>query len=98
MARGEGRRRQRASARDRREAHALSERPTASQLLETPGALLSRSHLRELGLERRAVDAVFRTLETVHLPGYSRPFIEAEDFRALIDECKYDGKTAVRPR
>jgi hypothetical protein len=28
-------------------------RPTAADLLETPGALLSRTHLRELGLERR---------------------------------------------
>jgi hypothetical protein len=33
-------------------------RPTAAELLDTPGALLTRSHLRELGLERRAVDAV----------------------------------------
>jgi hypothetical protein len=33
--------------------------PSAAQLVETPGALLTRSHLRELGLERRAVDAVF---------------------------------------
>ena len=33
-----------------------------------PGALLSRSHLRELGLERRAVDAVFRELDVVVLP------------------------------
>jgi hypothetical protein len=38
-------------------------------LLETPGALLSRSHLRELGLERGAVDAVFRALDVVVLPG-----------------------------
>ena len=37
-------------------------RATAADLLETPGALLSRTHLRELGLERRAVDAVFRQL------------------------------------
>jgi hypothetical protein len=50
----------------------VSERPQATQLLETPGALLTRSDLRELGLERRAVDAVFRALPTVHLPGYTR--------------------------
>ena len=43
-------------------------RPAASALLETPGALLSRTHLRELGLERRAVDAVFRALDVVILP------------------------------
>jgi hypothetical protein len=72
-------------------------RPTAEQLLETPGGFLSRNDLRALGLERRAVDAVFRTLRTVHLPGYSRALIRVEDFRALIDERTYDGKTAVRP-
>ena len=53
-------------------------------LLETPGALLSRSHLRELGLERRAVDAVFRALDVVVLPGYSRPLVRAEDYVALL--------------
>ena len=43
----------------------MSTRPSASELLVTPSALLSRSHLRELGLERRAVDAVFRELDVV---------------------------------
>jgi hypothetical protein len=76
----------------------LSERPSAEQLLKHPHALLSRSHLRELGLERRAVDAVFRALPTVHLPGYSRPFVRAEDYLALLAERTYDGRTAVRPR
>jgi hypothetical protein len=42
-------------------------------LLDTPGALLSRSHLHELGLERRAVDAVFGALDVVVLAGYSQP-------------------------
>ena len=55
-------------------------RPTATELLGTPGALLSRTHLRELGLERRAVDAVFRALPVVALPGYSRPIVRAEDY------------------
>ena len=40
----------------------MSDRPSAATLLGTPGAMLSRSHLRDLGLERRAVDAVFREL------------------------------------
>jgi hypothetical protein len=72
--------------------------PTASELLASPkGALLNRSHLRELGLERRAIDAVFRVLETVHLEGYSRPLIRAEDYLELIAERSYDGRTSVRP-
>jgi hypothetical protein len=64
-------------------------RPAATELLETPGALLSRTHLRELGLERRAVDAVFRALPVVALPGYSRPLIRAEDYLRLLDEHTY---------
>lgn len=67
----------------------MSVRPAASVLLETPGALLSRSHLRELGLERRAVDAVFRELDVVVLPGYSRPLVRAEDFGALLERCTF---------
>jgi hypothetical protein len=75
----------------------VSERPSAAELLKTPGALLSRTDLRELGLERRAVDAVFRALPTVHLPGYTRPLIRAEDYLELIAERTYDGRTSVRP-
>ena len=41
--------------------------------LALPDALLSRTDLRELGLERRAVDAVFRALDVIVLPGYSPP-------------------------
>jgi P4 family phage/plasmid primase-like protien len=70
-------------------------RPTAVELLERPGALLSRTHLRELGLTRRGVDAVFRELPIVVLPGYSRPLVRAEDYRALLERCTHDG-TRVR--
>jgi hypothetical protein len=61
----------------------------ATELLETPGALLTRSHLRELGLERRAVDAVFRALPVVTFPGYSRPMIRAEEYLRLVDEFTF---------
>ena len=42
------------------------------ELLALPDALLSRKDLAELGLPRRAVDAVFRALGVVALPGYGR--------------------------
>lgn len=54
-----------------------------------PGALLTRTHLREFGLERRAIDAVFRTLAVVFLPGYSRPMIRAQEFLELVEQCTY---------
>lgn len=58
---------------------------SAAELVKTPGALLTRSHLRGLGLERRAVDAVFRALPVVALPGYSRPMVRAEDYVDLVE-------------
>jgi len=64
-------------------------RPSAAELLETPGALLTRSQLRGLGLERRAIDAVFRTLPVVALPGYSRPMIRADQYLELVDRHTY---------
>jgi hypothetical protein len=70
--------------------------PRAPELLRTPGALLTRTHLRELGLERRAVDAVFRTLPIVVLPGYSRPMVRAEDYLALVKRSTYHDDR-VRP-
>src|SRR5881409_3427161 len=68
----------------------------AERLLELPDALLTNSHLRALGLERRAVDAVFRALPVVALPGYSRPLIRARDYLELVAASTYRGDR-VRP-
>jgi len=70
--------------------------PSPAERLDMPGAFLSRSDLRELGLERRAVDAVFRACPVVCLPGYSRPLVRVEDYRALIEASTYAGDR-VRP-
>jgi hypothetical protein len=76
----------------------VSARPSAAELLRREDAFLTRTDLRELGLDRRAVDAAFRALPTVHLPGYSRPLIRAEDFRAWVDEHTYSNDVPrVRP-
>lgn len=69
---------------------------TLAERLVTPGAFLSRTDLAALGLERRAVDAVFRACPVVCLPGYSRPLIRVEDYRALIEESTFRGDR-VRP-
>lgn len=66
-------------------------RPSASDLRDTPGAVLTRTDLRALGLERRAVDAAFRALPVISLPGYSRPLVRAEDFNAWLEEHTYRG-------
>jgi hypothetical protein len=69
--------------------------PTAAQLLDTPGALLTRSHLRELGLGRAAIDAVFRRLPVVVFPESARPHVKRDDYVALVQAATYDG-TRVR--
>jgi hypothetical protein len=67
-------------------AHRLRER------LELPDGLLSRTDLRELGLERRAVDAVFRACPVLVLPGYSRPLVRVADYLELLERSTYDGE------
>jgi len=74
---------------DRSASH--GQKPSAAELLETPGALLSRGDLRDLGLERRAVDAIFRACAVIVLPGYSRPLIRVGDYQALIEASTYRG-------
>ncbi len=72
--------------------------PSASERLGTPGAVLSRVDLRELGHPRRAVDAIFRALDVVVLDGYSRPMVLAADYRALMEASTYrDGKRVRHP-
>jgi hypothetical protein len=65
--------------------------PAPSARLRNPDALLSRTDLRELGLERRAVDAVFRALPVVVLPGYSRPLVRVSAYLELLERSTYDG-------
>jgi hypothetical protein len=76
----------------------VSERPSAAERLHVPEALLSRSDLRELGLERRAIDAIFRECPVVALPGYSRPLIRVSDYLALLDGSTYCDRCANRVR
>jgi hypothetical protein len=64
--------------------------PAAAHLLETPGALMTRSHLRELGLGRAAIDAIFRELDVIVFPGSSRPHVRREDYLELIERSTYD--------
>jgi hypothetical protein len=74
----------------------VSARPSAADRIANPDAFLSRGDLSELGLGRRAIDAVFRACPVVELPGYSRPLIRVEDYRRLLDESTYGGDR-VRP-
>jgi hypothetical protein len=74
----------------------MTERPSAAERLHVPEALLSRSDLRELGLERRAVDAVFRECPVVILPGYRRPLVRVRDYLELLERSSYDDRKGDR--
>jgi hypothetical protein len=71
-------------------------KPSARDRLDNPDAFLTRTDLRDLGLDRRAVDAVFRACSVVVLPGYSRPLIRVRDYSALIEASLFTNDR-VRP-
>lgn len=74
----------------------MTGRPTAAELLATPGALLDRRALEELGLQRRSIDHVFQELPVVSFPGVRRSYVRADDYRRYLDEHTYRGDR-VRP-
>jgi hypothetical protein len=77
---------------------APSWRPPASELLKTPGALLLRTDLRDLGLPKKMVDAVFRECPVIIVPGYSRPAIRREAYLALLEGSTYCDRCGDRVR
>ena len=70
--------------------------PSPPERLSNADAFLSRSDLRDLGLERRAVDAVFRGCPIVALPGYSRPLVKVREYLKFIEAHTYRNDR-VRP-
>ena len=74
-------------------------RPSARELLEQGSGCLTRSHLRDLGLPRAAIDAVFKRLDVYFIEGYSRPMVQVEDYLRLMAESRYgrDRRDRVRP-
>lgn len=74
----------------------MTKTPSPASRLADPHAFLSRTDLRDLGLERRAVDAVFRLCPVIVIPGYARPLIRVSSFLELVGHSTYEGKT-VRP-
>ena len=73
----------------------MNPRPTPAERLGNADAYLSRTDLRQLGLERRAVDAVFRHCPVVAFPGYSRPLIRVADASRDADAFALHDRGAV---
>lgn len=66
------------------------------ELLDQPEALLTRTTLRDLGLERRAIDAVFRGCPVIAFPGYSRPMVRVADYLEFVSASTYAPGDRVR--
>jgi hypothetical protein len=73
-------------------------RAVPADRLANPDAVLSRSDLRELGYERRAVDAIFRGCAVVSLPGYSRPLIRVRHYLAFFEATHTTGARGFASR
>lgn len=83
-------------------ARTMSARPSAVELLDTPGALLLRGDLFRLGLTRAMVDAVFREIARtdgiVMFPGTRRTAVRVAAYRELLERSTYrDDGTRVWP-
>jgi hypothetical protein len=60
-------------------------RPSAEERVRRGEGVLTRTDLRELGWERRGVDAIFAAAPVISLEGYSRPVIRVRDYLRVID-------------
>lgn len=79
----------------------MSARPhrrSAAELLEQGTGLLDSTHLHELGLSQRAVEAIWRNVPVVGLPGFGRPLVPVESYLALITESTYCDRCGDRVR
>lgn len=70
-------------------------RPAPSERLSNPAAVLTRTDVRDLGFERRAVDSIFRHCPNVVIPGYARPLIRVADYLAFVAEHTYSNDRVV---
>jgi hypothetical protein len=73
-----------------------SRRPSIEELLERPHAHLRKTDLYQLGHTRRQADAIFKALDLVYVPGYSKPTILVGDYLGLIKRSTY-GNDVVHP-
>jgi len=65
---------------------------SVDRLLKNPDAMLTRTHLEQLGYKRRAIDSIFLNVpEVVLIKGYRRPMIRVKVYLAFISASTYDG-------
>lgn len=69
----------------------MSARPSATDRLSNPDAVLYRSDLAALGYERTAIDAYFRVCPVEQPEGTHRPVIRVRDFLEARERATYRG-------
>jgi hypothetical protein len=57
--------------------------------VETLPAFCTRADLESLGFGRRAVDALFRAIPVVSLPGVRRVYLRRQDVEAYLEQHTY---------
>ena len=72
----------------------VSERPSPAELLEVSRLPVHHDDLAALGLPRKAIEAVLRSVEPVYLPGYRRPLVSREDYLELLERSQHRGDRA----
>jgi hypothetical protein len=75
-----------------------SNRRSAIELLEQGTGLLDSTHLRELGLSQRAIEAVWRNVPVVELPDFGRPLVQVEAYVALVSRNTFCDRCGDRVR
>lgn len=81
---------------DQTTARRATKRHELTERLDLRDGVLSRTDLRTLGYERRAIDAIFRACPVEVWPGYTRPMIRVADFLEWREKATYRGDR-VRP-
>lgn len=77
----------------------MSGRPSGVELLAQGSGFLLRTDLRDLGLNRRAVDAAFSNCPVIDLsPDYGKPMIRVEAFIAYTEGRTYCDRCGDRVR
>ena len=74
----------------------MSKKPTAAELVNTPGAVLTgTSDLRDLGWTRTHIDAIWRACPVVVLPGTRWPVLRVEDYLAYLEQHNLPQRAAA---
>ena len=65
-------------------------------IVELPRLLDRKQLVTEMGVTRAVVDAIFRRVPVVVIPGCRKPMVRRDDVLRLMEESTFDGRTRAR--